>query len=360
MNLWSVQPWQSYPPALGLSRTENRFPEMRGSYHQRTMPFAFTQWTSSHAEWIGFHLALLVLLVFELAFSRIGLTKLDPEARAARQHRNAIAATVLWVAAALLFAGYVWHTMGTTSATQFLAGYAIEESLSIDNLFVFLLLFRVFKIPPAYQPRVLFWGVLGAILMRGGFIAAGLGLLERFHWISYVFAVILLVASVRLVMPEEDEESQKPPAWIGWISRIHPVSLRSDVFFTVEDGRRMATMLMLALIAIETADIVFALDSIPAVLSITRHPFLAYTSNILAVMGLRSLFFLLAHMLKKLRYLHYGLAGVLAFAAVKMLAASWYEVGPLASLAVIVGILAVTIGISLRAPLVEDAKQHRT
>ena len=323
------------------------------------MPSALTQWTSSHLEWIGFHLALLVLLGVELVFSRIGLSKLPSKTRIKRQHRNAIAATVLWVAAALLFAGYVWHEMGSTSATQFLAGYAIEESLSIDNLFVFLLLFRVFKIPPAFQPRVLFWGVLGAILMRGGFIAAGLGLLERFHWISYVFAVILLVASVRLVMPEEDEESEKPPAWIAWISKIHPVSLRSDVFFTVEDGRRMATMLMLALIAIETADIVFALDSIPAVLSITRQPFLAYTSNILAVMGLRSLFFLLAQMLKKLRYLHYGLAGVLAFAALKMIVARFYEVGPLVSLGVIVAILAVTIVISLRASEVASADFHR-
>ena len=322
------------------------------------MPFAFNHWMSGHAEWIGFHLALLVLLTVELVFSRIGLSKLEAEARAARQHRNAMAATALWVTAALLFAGYVWHAMGTTSATQFLAGYAIEESLSIDNLFVFLLLFRVFKIPPAFQPRVLFWGVLGAILLRGGFIAAGLGLLERFHWISYVFAVILLVASVRLVMPEEDDESDKPPTWIAWISKIHPVSLRSDVFFTMEDGRRMATMLMLALIAIETADIVFALDSIPAVLSITRQPFLAYTSNILAVMGLRSLFFLLAHMLKKLRYLHYGLACVLAFAALKMLAASFYEVGPLASLGVIVTILAVTIVMSLRAPGVGEEGLH--
>ena len=302
---------------------------------------------ANYSEWIGFHLALLVLLGFELLFSRWGLTALAPEARAQRQHRNAVAATIMWVAAALAFAVYIFRTMGAPSSTQFLAGYAIEESLSIDNLFVFLLLFRVFRIPPAFQPRVLFWGVLGAILMRGAFIAAGLGLLARFHWISYLFAVILLVASVRLVMPEEDETSDKPPRWIAWISRIHPVSLRSDIFFTVENGQRMATMLMLALIAIETADIVFALDSIPAVLSITRHPFLAYTSNILAVMGLRSLFFLLAHMLKQLRFLHYGLAAVLAFAAIKMLAASFYDVGPLLSLGVIVGILAITIVISI-------------
>jgi len=309
------------------------------------------------SHWIGFHLALLILLAAELIFSRWGLASLPTEARAPRQHRNAIAATVMWTAAALLFAAFVFRTLGSQYSTQFLAGYAIEESLSIDNLFVFLLLFRIFQIPETFQPRVLFWGVLGAILMRGAFIAAGLGLLERFHWISYLFALILLGASVRLVIPshEEPSETSTPtaPAWTRWISRIHPVSLRYDVFFTREAPtpgapiRRMVTMLFLALIAIETADIVFALDSIPAVLSITRHPFLAYTSNILAVMGLRSLYFLLAHMFKKLRFLHFGLAGVLFFASAKMLLAPWYEIGPLVSLAVIVAILAITIAASL-------------
>lgn len=306
-----------------------------------------SHWWASHADWAAFHAVLLLLLALEFVFSRWGLKRLDPEAKARRQHRNAVWATVLWVGAALALAGMIWHAMGRESATQFLAGYALEESLSIDNLFVFLLLFRVFRIPAQYQPRVLFWGVLGAMLMRGGFIAAGLGLLEKFHWVSYVFAVVLLVAAVRLVLPEEDEASEKAPSWVRWVSKIHPVSLRTDVFWTQEDGRGMITMLLLALIAIETADIVFALDSIPAVLSITRHPFIAYTSNILAVMGLRSLFFLLAKMLKKLQYLHFGLAGVLAFAAVKMLVAPWYDMGPLLSLGVIVAILGVTIGISL-------------
>jgi tellurite resistance protein TerC len=299
------------------------------------------------SHWIGFHLALLVLLITELLFSRIGLSKLEGPARAARQHRNAIAATIMWIAAAFAIAAFIWHTSGAPSSTQFLAGYALEESLSIDNLFVFLLLFRVFRIEPTYQPRVLFWGVSGAILMRGGFIAAGIGLLTRFHWISYAFAVVLLVAAIRLVLPEKEGAEDKPPAWIAWISRIHPVSLRQDRFFVREDGRRMMTMLFLALLAIEMADIVFALDSIPAVLSITRDPFLAYTSNILAVMGLRSLFFLLAKALKQLRFLHYGLAAVLAFAALKMLAAEYYEVPPLPSLGIIIAILAITITASL-------------
>ena len=301
-------------------------------------------------QWLVFHLALLILLIAELVFSRWGLPATESPARTRRQHRNAIAATVMWTAAAFALAVYVYQRIGHPEATQFLAGYAIEESLSIDNLFVFLLLFRVFQIPETFQPRVLFWGVLGAIVMRGAFIAAGLGLLERFHWISYLFALILLGASIRLLFPEKEDTPEtpaRPPAWTRWISRIHPVSLRADIFFTRENGRRMVTMLFLALIAIETADIVFALDSIPAVLSITRHPFLAYTSNILAVMGLRSLYFLLAHMFKQLRYLHFGLAAVLFFASTKMLIAPWYDVGPLPSLAVIVGVLALTITASL-------------
>jgi len=305
--------------------------------------------------WIAFHLALLFLLAAELTFARLGLAALSPDARLRRQHRTAVAATTMWIAATLLFAAWIAHWLGTPSATQFLAGYAIEESLSIDNLFVFLLLFRVFAIPPTFQPRVLFWGVLGAILLRGAFIAAGVQLLARFDWISYVFALILLAAAIRLVVPGEhgdpdcvDTDSPPPPPiWTRWISRIHPVSLRHDIFFTRERGIPMLTMLALSLIAIETADIVFALDSIPAVLSITRNPFLAYTSNILAVMGLRSLFFLLAHMLRQLRFLHFGLAAILAFASARMLAAHWIEVGPLTSLCVILAILAVTIAISL-------------
>jgi tellurite resistance protein TerC len=194
---------------------------------------------------------------------------------------------------------------------------------------------------------VLFWGVAGAIVMRGAFIAAGLELLARFEWVSYVFAVILLIASIRLVLPEDEKQKKETPPWLKWISQLRPVSLRQERFIVRENGQRMATVLMLALIAIEVTDLVFAIDSIPAVLSITRHPFLAYTSNIMAVMGLRSLYFLLAHLLTRLRYLHYGLAAVLAFAALKMLASHWMEIGPLVSLGVVAAMLAITIGLSL-------------
>lgn len=293
------------------------------------------------SHWVGFHIYLLLLLAAEFGFARrsspVSLQK---------SHRTALAATALWVSAALVFSLFILHTLGKLAATQYLAGYAIEESLSIDNLFIFLLLFRVFRIESQNQPRVLFWGVSGAILMRAFFIVAGLELLARFHWMSYLFAVILLVAAVRLLLPSERTTQDTPPAWIAWLSRLHPVSPRQDRFFVREDDRRMATVLFLALIAIELTDIVFALDSIPAVLSITRHPFLAYTSNIMAVMGLRSLYFLLAHLLGQLRFLHFGLAAVLAFAALKMLSAPWFDVGPLISLFVIATLLAATVAAS--------------
>lgn len=297
--------------------------------------------------WIGFHVFVVVLMAAEFLYTRWQRSRRPP---AETIHSNAVAATIMWVGAAVVFALFILRSLGGESATQYLAGYAIEEALSIDNLFVFLLLFKLFRIEPLYQPKVLFWGVAGAIVMRGAFIAAGIGLLTRFEWVSYIFAVILLVASVRLVLPEDEEKKQETPRWLKWISNLQPVSLRQDSFFVQENGKRMATVLLLALIAIEVTDLVFAIDSIPAVLSITRHPFLAYTSNIMAVMGLRSLYFLLAHLLTRLRYLHYGLAAVLAFAAIKMLAAHFVEISPVLSLGIVAALLAVTIGVSLLAP----------
>ena len=294
--------------------------------------------------WIGFHLALLILLAVELVYAR-------RQIRLGRNpHHTAIACTMLWIGAAMGFAVFLHARMGAAGSVQYLAGYALEESLSVDNLFVFLLLFRMFQIDFSHQPRVLFWGVAGAILMRGLFIAGGLALLARFVAVTYVFAAILLVAAVRLLSPQHDQQQATEPRWIAWLKRVHPISLRQDHFVVMENGRPTATILLLALIAIELTDVVFALDSIPAVLSITRHPFLAYTSNIMAVMGLRSLYFLIIAMLTRLRFLHYGLAVVLAFAAFKMLASRWIAIGPIASLCVILAVLAVTVTASLLAP----------
>ena len=292
------------------------------------------------AQWIGFHVALVALLAVELAYAR-------REIRLGHNHtRTAVAATALWTFAAMGFAVYVYRTMGAPHSLEYLAGYALEESLSIDNLFVFLLLFQAFRIERERQMKVLFWGVAGAMLMRGLFIAGGITLLTRFDWIGYVFGAVLLVAAVRLLRPQSMQQTESESKWIAWLKRLHPVSARQDTFVVWENGRPTATMLLLALVAIELTDVVFALDSIPAVLSITRQPFLAYTSNIMAVMGLRSMYFLLIGMLTRLRYLHYGLAAVLGFAGAKMLASRWIEIGPAASLVVIVAILAVTVGMS--------------
>jgi tellurite resistance protein TerC len=297
------------------------------------------------SHWLYFHAAIVLLLGVEYL-----LHLAVPDTR-----RKAIYATLLWTSAAIGLAAVLVPHYHAVGAQQYLAGYALEESLSIDNLFVFLLLFRLFRIPGARQPKVLFWGVTGAIVLRGAFIAGGLGLLARFEWISYVFAAILLLAAIRLLKPEE-EDTTETPRWITWLTRLRPISENQDHFFVREPAapgaapQRMMTVLFLALIAVELTDIVFALDSIPAVLSITRDPFLAYTSNIMAVMGLRSLYVLLAAMLSKLRFLHFGLAAILAFAALKMLVARWIDIGPLTSLAVIAILLALTIGISFLAP----------
>ena len=291
--------------------------------------------------WIGFHLALLGLLAAELLYART--TK-------APQHRKSLVITTLWITAALAFALFLHHTFGPRPASEYLAGYTLEEALSIDNLFVFLLLFNLFRIEPTRQPRVLFWGDSRAIHLRGLFIAGGISLLTRFTWISYLFGAILLIAAIRLVVPKSAAEPAAAPIWVKWISRIHPVSPRTDCFFSTDHGHRRITMLFLALLSIEVADIVFALDSIPAVLSITRHPFLAYTSNIMAVMGLRSLYFLLVNMLQRLRFLHLGLAAVLTFAALKMLLADWLTLGPLTSLTIILTLLGITALLSIAFP----------
>jgi tellurite resistance protein TerC len=299
------------------------------------------------AYWIGFHLALLLLLAVERTYAlrqlRLGR---DPQ-------RRALVTTSLWVTTALSLAAFLHHTFGPAASAQYLTGYVIEQSLSIDNLFVFLLLFRLFQVDSIRQPRVLFWGVAGAILLRGLFIAGGLTLLAHFTWITYAFALILLIAAARLLFPDAQSHPAVTPRWLAWLTHLQPISPRQDCFVVRENGRPMATVLLLALVAIELCDVVFALDSIPAVLSITRNAFLAYTSNIMAVMGLRALYFLLIGALVRLRFLHYGLAAVLGFAAFKMLLSRWIEISPLASLTAVLILLAITLGASLLAPASE-------
>ena len=266
-------------------------------------------------DWVGFHVAVVALLGLEWLMAR----------RVRVPFRRALWGTAIWVTAACAVAFFVWWQFNAVDATAYLAGYALEEALSVDNLFVFLLLFRLFQIPEGKQQKVLFWGVTGAIVLRGLFIAGGLRLLDRFAWVNYVFGAVILIAAIRLLKPENSAEANQLPRWVRWLTRVSPVSGNQETFFARENGRLLPTILFLSLVAVELTDVVFALDSIPAVLSITRTPFLAYTSNIMAVMGLRSLYVLLAATLSRLRFLHYGLAATLAFAAVKILGEHWFR-----------------------------------
>jgi len=287
--------------------------------------------------WIGFHVMLAAMLIAELTGSRAESTSI----------RRAALWMTGWIGVAACFALFVWHAMGTAAATQFTTGYILEESLSADNLFVFLMLFGLFQIEQQRRRTVLFWGVIGAVLMRGLFVMTGLHLLERFDWMRIFFAAIILLAAVRLLFPTHNKTA---PRWLLWLQRWHPVSLRQDAFFVTENGTGMVTVLLLALVAIELADVVFALDSIPAVLSVTRHPFLAYTSNIMAVMGLRSLYFVLAGALERLRLLHYGLAAILAFVAARMALPAAAALSTGVSLLIILALMSATVAASLMLP----------
>jgi tellurite resistance protein TerC len=279
--------------------------------------------------WIFFHAVVAVLLVVDLAVL--------PRVRGA-EVRKAWMWTGVLAAAAFCFSLYVSHRQGPVHATDFVSGYLVEGSLSIDNLFVFLLLFRSLGLDVEAQRRVLLWGVLGAIALRGICIFAGVSLLERFAFVQYVFAAILLYAGVRLLRGKhEAAPSSAQPAPIRWLrSRLGD-----------SGGRMQGSAFLLVVLAVEATDLLFALDSIPAVLAITRDPFIVYTSNIFAILGLRSLYFGIAHLLDRLRLMHYGLAVILIFVAAKMVAAHWYSLPAWVSLIVILGILSLFAGASL-------------
>jgi tellurite resistance protein TerC len=272
--------------------------------------------------WIGFHAAVAVLLVLDSAL---------PGHK--RDSRRAQMFALLWTAflavAAAAFAGWIAVKQGHLPALQFVAGYAIETSLSMDNLFVFLVIFQGFRISPQRQHRALLWGVAGAVVLRATFIAAGVTLLGRFEWITYVFGVFLLYAAWRLV-----RGGSAKAAIPEWIRRMQPAK----------------GSLLPVILAVEVTDLLFAVDSIPAVLAISHDPFIVYTSNIAAILGLRSLYFVLAGLLDRLRYLHYGLGALLAFIALKMLAAKWLDVPITLSLAIIGAILVVCTVWSVLAP----------
>jgi tellurite resistance protein TerC len=292
--------------------------------------------------WLAFHAVVLVLLAADFFLTR-GVLPVPVVAR------RSYWLTALWIGAALLFALVVHRVLSQQYALEYLTGYGIEEALSVDNLFVFLVLFRAFRLEPAQQRRVLFFGVLGAIAMRALMIFAGIRLLNAFAWMNYVFGAILLYTSWHLLREALRGQAAGPPRPIAWLMRRLPMAREPQEvrFLRREDGRLRLTPLFVALIAIEATDAVFATDSVPAVLAVTHHPFVVYSSNIFAVLGLRSLYFTLAAALERLHKLRYGLAAILAFVGMKMMLARIVFPPIWVSLAVLGSAVAVTAAWSL-------------
>jgi len=263
--------------------------------------------------WIGFTLFILTMLSLDLGlFNR--------KAHTIRQ-REAWIWSGVWVTLAMLFAALVFHYQGSTRGLEFLTGYLIELSLSVDNLFVFLLIFSYFKVPAKFQHRVLFWGVMGALVMRLTMIFVGATLINRFNWIIYIFGAFLVYTGIKMFRQEEIDIHPDQNPLIRLVTRFLPISRAYDEekFFTIEKGKRTGTLLLLVLMVVEVTDLIFAVDSIPAIFAITTNTFIVYTSNVFAILGLRSMYFLLAGVVEKFRYLRYGLAIVLTFIGIKML-----------------------------------------
>jgi tellurite resistance protein TerC len=267
--------------------------------------------------------------------------------------KEALGWCVVWVVLALAFGAVLWQWRGPEPAQQFLAGYLIELCLSVDNVFVFILVFAYFKVEPRYQHRVLFWGIIGAVVMRAIFIVVGVSVIARFHWILYIFGAFLVYTGVKMALPSKEAEVDPEHNFaVKLFRKFYPVAPHNDHghFFTRHQGRRMATPLFIVLIVIETTDLVFALDSLPAVLAITKDSFVALTSNIFAILGLRSLYFALSGIMGLFRYLKVGLALILVFIGVKMLGEHWFKVSTGVSLGVIGGVLTTSILMSWLIP----------
>lgn len=263
--------------------------------------------------------------------------------------KEALWSSAFWILLACLFGAGVWFFRGGDAGLKFFAGYVIEKSLSVDNLFVFLLIFSYFKVPHALQHRVLFWGILGALVMRAVFILAGVALIHQFHWIMYVFGAFLMFTGVKLFFEKDKEVDPEKNPVLKLICRVIPVTryFEGEKFFTWQNGRLFATPLFVVLAVIETTDVIFAVDSIPAILAVTTDPFIVYTSNILAILGLRALYFALAGLMQMFHYLHYGLGAILVFVGFKMLIADVYKVPIGWALSTILLILGISIIFSI-------------
>jgi tellurite resistance protein TerC len=304
--------------------------------------------------WIAFNLFVLLMLVLDLfVFHRHAHVI---------KFKEALGWTTFWIALAASFAVLVYFWHGPGRALEFVTGYVIEESLSVDNLFVFLLIFRYFKVPPLYQHKVLFWGIVGALVMRITFIAAGVALIQRFEWITYVFGAFLIYAGAKLFRSEEVEIHPEHNPLLRLFRRkvrITPDYVEGK-FWLMRDGVRTFTPLAVVLLVVESTDVAFATDSIPAILAITRDPFIVYTSNVFAILGLRSLYFALAGMMEVFHYLHYGLATILIFVGLKMLASHYVKIPVGAALAVIAVVLGLSVAASLLFPKRAEAENDET
>jgi len=302
--------------------------------------------------WILFNLFVLGMLVLDLVvFHRRG--------RVVRS-REALAWSAMWVGLALAFAALVFFWQGRQVALEFVTGYVLELSLSVDNLFVFLVIFRYFAVPEERQHGVLFWGVLGAMVMRGFFIVAGVGLIQRFHWIFYGFGALLIYSGIRLGLAGEHQvDPAKNPAVkaLRWLIPVTDDYAGGSFFVRRWKGNPglYATPLLVVLAVIETTDLLFAVDSIPAVLAVTLNAFIVYTSNVFAILGLRSMYFAVSRLMKIFRFLHTGLAVILILTGLKMIAADYFKVPTLAMLGVVAGVLAVSIVASMLLPNSETA-----
>jgi tellurite resistance protein TerC len=292
--------------------------------------------------WVGFNVFVLAMLALDLGvFNR--------KARVI-SFRASIAWTVVWITLALIFNAAVWFYYDSQKALEFFTGYLIEKSLSVDNVFVFALLFSYFAVPPVYQHKVLFWGVLGALVLRAVMIALGAALIARFSWIIYVFGAFLILTGIKMIVQREEAIHPERNPIVRLLRRVMPVTpdYRRDRFFVVENGARHATPLFVVLLLVEISDIVFAVDSIPAIFAVTTDPFIVYTSNVFAILGLRSLYFALAGVMDKFHFLKIGLGVVLAFVGVKMmLAHTAYKIDTLVALCAVALILAGSVIASL-------------
>lgn len=294
--------------------------------------------------WILFGIFILILLACDLF-----IFQKKPHSFS---FKESLLWSLFWIFLSILFGIVIYFSLGEESSLDFFTGYAIEKSLSIDNVFVFILIFRSFKTPEEYHHKTLFWGVLGAILLRGLFIILGVTLIAHFHQVFYVLGFFLIFSGIKLLFQKEKKIVSQESLWIKFLKKIIPVTstYHDGQFFIREKNKLIATPLFLTLLAIEITDVIFALDSIPAIFSITLDPFIVFSSNIFAILGLRSLYFVLAHMINYFHYMHYGVALILTIAGLKMIASYYVTVPVVLTLGIIIFILSMSIIASLIFP----------